>query len=395
MKFESFITRRYLFSKRRFQFISLINRLSTIGIVIGVASLVIVLSIFNGFTQYTEEKLYESDSHLKIYDFDERELTLLEPLLDGVKQLSSLSINSKAVLNTKSGSKVVELKSYKNEDYLKLVRGNVVNGLEDDLSGVMMGSGLAAELKLYPGDEIKIQTPEMIKRQLATYRKTPPINVDLISVVRSGIVDQDKMNAFVDWSNAKKLWRDKTPKNFELILDDPYESKVLKRNISKLIPNKTVETWQDRNQRLLFMMEFERYASFLIVGLIVLIALFNLFASITMTVLEKIRDISLLRVMGASNSRIKSIFLRLGIINGSLGVLLGLFIGVTLVLIQKEFALIKIVDNYFSQAVPVYLDPLDLVLVVIYSFIMTYVASSYPAKFALEKNPSEGIRFIE
>lgn len=390
MSFVDFITRRYIFSGRRFQFISLISWLSVIGIIIGVASLVLVMSIFNGFREMQKEQLLGLDPHLEIYSIDSKIYSYLSKKGE-VKRISYAS-EKKVLIGFGEANSGAKLIVYNNDEFLSDFRKRIQSGIYDTKKGLIAGGILANKLKFFPGDSIRIITPEQIKQSIVSYRNPAPREELITGLFYTNIKNYD--NFYLFGSQNEEITENDEYSSIVCNLSDPKLASKLKDEIIEIFPDVEISSWQDKNSQILGIMEFERYATFIILSLIILIAAFNLFVSISMTVLEKEKDIAIIKVLGATKESIGKIFFRVGFYTGSVGTLIGLVIGLVGIYTQIRFGWIPVANsnNVVMPDVPIKADKIEIAAAIFLSLGLTAISSSLPGRYILNRKIISGLR---
>jgi lipoprotein-releasing system permease protein len=407
MSTEFFIAKRYLFSKRKISFITIISAISVLGVTIGVAAMIIVLSVFNGFHNKVTSILVGFDPHIRIEAKSGSKLENYESVLGAVKSYgiynSAPFTLNKGMLSKRNSNKVIFIKGVDEENIDKVsgVKDLVQLGEFDlkndgDFGGIVLGLALADQLKSYIGDTITILSPVGLEYSLTQF--VEPITKEFIV---TGIFDSDNREydskyAYISISNAQNLFRLGNAVNgIEIRLDDINKSEEVKKEIqSKIGDNYSVLTWYDLHLDFYSILKIERWVTFIILSLIIAVASFNILGSLTMTVIEKKRDIGILKAMGASDNTITNIFLFEGLVVGLIGMFTGSFLGAGVVLAQKYFEFYKLDSSIYKiSALPVMIDVSDFIFVPLAALVLCFLASLYPARRAAKLNPVESIRW--
>jgi len=407
MNTEFFIAKRYLFSKRKISFITVISAISVIGVTIGVAAMIIVLSVFNGFHNKVTSILIGFDPHIRIESNNGSKMENYENVLGKVKELgvsnSSAYTLNKGMLTKKNSNKVTFIKGVDEENIDKvsgvkrLVRLGEFNLKNDgDFGGIVLGLGLADQLRSHIGDTITILSPIGLEYSLTQF--VEPITKEFVV---TGIYDSenreyDSKYAYISISNAQYLFKlGDAVSGIEIRLNDINNSEEVKKNLQTNLGEKyNVLTWYDLHLDFYSILKIERWVAFIILSLIIAVASFNILGSLTMTVIEKKRDIGILKAMGASDNTITRIFLFEGLVVGLIGMFAGSFLGAGVVLAQKYFEFYKLDSTIFSvTALPVMIDLTDFIFVPLAALVLCFLASLYPARRAAKLNPVESIRW--
>lgn len=407
MNTEFFIAKRYLFSKRKISFITIISAISVIGVTIGVAAMIIVLSVFNGFHNKVTSILIGFDPHIRIEEKTGSKLENYDAVLGdiknlGIKNSAPFTLN-KGMLTKRNSNKVIFIKGVNEEDIDKVsdVKSLVQLGEFDlkndgDYGGIVLGLALADQLKSYIGDTITVLSPVGLEYSLTQF--VEPITKDFIV---NGIFDSDNREydskyAYISISNAQKLFKlDNSVSGIEIRLNDINKSDEVKETIQGKLGDKyNVLSWYDLHLDFYSILKIERWVAFIILSLIIAVASFNILGSLTMTVIEKKRDIGILKAMGASDKTITRIFLFEGLVVGMIGMFAGSFIGAGIVLAQKYFEFYKLDSSIYKiSALPVMINVWDFIFVPLAALVLCFLASLYPARRAAKLNPVESIRW--
>jgi lipoprotein-releasing system permease protein len=364
--FESFIYRRYLIAKKKFQFISLINKLSILGIAIGVSSLIVIMSIFNGFRDYTILELIRDKPHLTITDYDDSFAEYIKQDTTNIYSFKTVYIND------------VLLEKNRNKSNCKIM-------ISKQYSGNIISNKIANSLDVFLGDTLKIVSLTQIESMISSFRllKAKKFIVDDVMYDNSNLIKTNDLNLKLPGS----------VKEMHLVLNDFEQAIIYSDILNNKFKDITVSTWYSKNKLLLVIMNIERYFVFIVLFIIVIIASFNLFASISMTVFEKNRDIGILRTIGSNKLSIKKIFLTQGIISGVIGLSLGVIIGMSIVISQITFHWLNInVNNGMSHPLPMQFSFIDLIFIIICTLLLVYLSAFFPSKFSTKKTISESIK---
>lgn len=408
MKFETFIAKRYLASKRKAQFITIISLVSIIGIMVGVAALLIVLSVFNGFTGIVTSILINFDPHIRIEQsggIDVKNYDTIENVLKGDKRISGFSpfLSGKGLIVSKSFNKVVFIKGVDDSsiDDVSGVQKNIVLGnfkFEDEfgVGSIVLGLTLSDRLNALVGDEISIVSPYALTSALTPFSHPTVMKFKVAGIYESNNKEYDAHYAYISIPSAKRLF-EKVDKysGVDLRLKDINKSEDIKKDLSSALDLKyEISTWYDLHADLYSMMKIERWIAYILLSLIILVASFNMLGSLYMTVLEKRRDIGVLQSMGASQSSIVKIFMFEGLLIGIIGTVCGIILGLVLIYLQKTFHLFPLDPTvYIIPAIPVEIHFLDFLTVSAASMILAVVAAYYPARRASKIIPIESIRW--
>lgn len=407
MSIERSIAIRYLVSKRQVGLVSLISFISVVGVTIGVAALVIVLSVFNGFSGLVTSILVNFDPHIRVELPRQSEAVIYEPLIQyaqGQRELQGLSrfAVGKAVVVSKNLNRVINVKGIEVDKVAevsglkeRIVLGNLELGGKKR-NTIVLGMTLADRLGVVVGDTVSIVSIAGSEAALLQLGQPLIRRFHVIGIYESNNKDYDSYFAFVGLEAAQSLFNmGSRISGVEMRLRSINQSDAFKSLIGdKFGAQFRVLTWYDLHRDLYSVMRIERWMAYIILCLIIGVASFNLLGSLTMSVIEKTRDIGILKSMGAMNKSIVKIFMFEGVLVGVLGSVLGLALGLLLVWLQSQYHLFPLDPTvYIIPAIPVEVHIMDLVVVVITAIALCSLAALYPAKRASNFVPVEAIRW--
>ena len=416
MRYETFIARRYLRSRRKTRFISIIGYFSIGGVAIGVAALAIVLSTMNGLETEVREKLLDMDAHLKITVFHNRGIPGEEwpALMDTIRSVPGVVgvtpyIEAQAMLKAQDRTTAIlrgidpatadEVYSIaKTLEYGELDFGMTVVDPGVPAYGMVVGRDLALA-EIGPVGEVGVMAvlPEEDESSpmISLFPQPRVRNFKVTGIFSSGLYEYDANYAYIGLETAQDLLgMGKRITGLAVRIDDMWSAERMKVRIDGMLPYPYyVFTWIDQNKNLFSWMTIEKWAMFIVLGLIILVAAFNIISTLIMVVLEKKGEIGILKAMGATSGSVQRVFVTQGMIVGVVGTTIGLVIGYGFCWAQQTFRLISLPpDVYFISAVPIDMRLLDAVLIVVLSMLICLFASLYPARRAAELVPVEAIR---
>lgn len=407
MRFELFIALRYLFTRRRHSFISVISLVSVLGVALGVGSLIVVLGVMNGFSNDLREKILGVNSHAIVMHLeggltDYEEQQQLVATTPGVEAVTPF-IYSEVMLSTATGVKGVILRGIDPAtagDVLNigrdLVQGNLKNlTTHDNPPGIVVGQELARRLGLTLGSQVNLLSPTGKQSAAGFSPKVKPFEV--VGVFNTGMFEYDTTLAFVSLDAARELLGLKKTRatGLEVKVNDVYAAEeISKAIVKKLGSGYYARNWMEMNANLFAALKLEKTAMFIILILIVLVGSFSIITTLVMMVMEKTKDIAVLMSMGATRESIRRIFLLQGSIIGMVGTTLGYALGVPTCLLLKQYRFIKLPkDVYPLDHLPVRLEWLDLTVIGLVAMALCFVATMYPARQASRLKPAEALRF--
>ncbi|MEO6694686.1 MAG: FtsX-like permease family protein [Ignavibacteria bacterium] len=407
MSIEFFIAKRYLFSKKKFNFITIISLISIIGVTIGVAALIIVLSVFNGFSSKVTAILISFDPHIRVEAESGNKLTEYNLLQEKIKSAGLTSSTpytlNKGMLANNSSNEVVFIKGV-DENEIGKVSGikDVMRFGEFDLKdqggygGIVLGLSLMGKLKSRPGDTVTLISPSGLENSLTQF-----VDPRTKKFIISGVYDSDNKEydgnyAYISIANSQDLFQlgDKV-NGVEMRLENITDSENEKEKLVSILGSDyKVLTWYDLHKDFYSILKVERWVAFIILSLIIAVASFNILGSLTMTVIEKKRDIGVLKAMGATDKMITNIFMFEGISVGVIGMVLGTLLGLGITLGQKYFEFYKLdATIYKITSLPVELRVYDFVFVPLAALVLCFLASLYPSRRAAKLDPVNAIRW--
>jgi len=406
--FEFFIAKKYLRTKNKLNFISIISILSALGITIGVAALIIVISVFNGFGDLAKKMLIESQPHIRINNKSvaNDEIDGIQLLLKSNKQVSAFSpyLQGKIVLTNKKQYQILDVKGLQRDekDDLWEIENNLISGNLDFSNNaktpkLLVSLTTAIKLSVRIGDTLTATSLKSIENMITNFLVIPNTQIFIVSgIYKSNSKSNDDMFAYTNLNSAKRLLGSSNISGFEVKLHDYETAKQVKDEIERKIAsdNISIQTWYDMNKEFYNVLQLERWGAFILLLLIISVATFNILGSLTMSVIEKRRDIGILRSMGASKNSILKIFMFEGILIGIIGTVSGFLIGIVICYLQIEFKLYPLDPmKYIIDAIPVKLHTSDLIIIPIVSMLLSFLAALYPAKRAVKLNVIDTIKY--
>jgi len=408
MGYERYIAQRYLRSKRQMRFINIIMLVSVTGITVGVAALIIALSVFNGFNSVVTRVLVGFDPHIRIEPARGRSVMLSDSVARLIMEdhrIAAMSpyIASKALLVTQRFSYAVLVRGV--EDSLigsvsgvkrSTVFGEFAFHDTPDEAGIVIGLTLADRLGVMVGSELTVMSPIGVDAMMTQFGQPNARKCAVVGIYDSNNKDYNLNYAFISLPCARELFQlDRGYSGIDMRLQTIDDAVDVQRRLEELLgPSYSVATWYDLHRDFYSAMTIERWSAYIILCLIVGVATFNVLGSLTMGVIEKRRDIGILKALGATGASITRLFMFEGILVGSLGTALGLFIGLTVCYLQIHYQLFPLDPTvYIIPALPVEVRWTDLLAVGLASMFLSTVASLYPARRAASLPPVEAIRW--
>ncbi len=399
MSLESFVALRFLKAKRRIGLISIISFISIAGITIGVAALIVVLSVFNGFNSFAVRQLVGFDPHLRITPVASTTLngdSLIAQLNISDMVSASPFIEGRSAIIHEGATQIAEIRGINRDTEAEGTPATLnLSVLEPGGGTILLGSLLANGLKVGMGEEVSVVSRRGL--ELALTQAAQPTTVPLrVAGTFSLNQEYDSHVAFTDLQTARDLFDlPEGEAGVEIRLQNYEEAKTVAGELQRQLGTAyRVETWQDLHSDLYGAMELERWAAFAILMFIIIVAVFNVLGSLTMTVIEKRRDIGVMKAMGAGDGTILRIFLYEGGLVGVIGTVAGLILGIGLTMLQSASGLVKLDTNsYLLPAVPVELHWQDVLLVTVTALLLATLAAIYPARRAARTYPADAVRW--
>ena len=408
MNFESFIAKRYLVSKHKINFITIISFISIAGITVGVAALIVVLSVFNGFGSLVTNYLMNLDPHVRVTAISnegEKNIKNLEQLLNNQHDIKSYSpfIEGKVLAYNKGITQVINLKGIDEQgiDEVYKLDENILYGNDKFFDSrspkVVIGLQLADRLQALVGDTLLLISPTNIEQALTQLSLPLSKKVIVEGIFSSKNNDYDAGYFFCNLKDAQYLfgYKDKF-QGYDIRLNDISDSDKIKKVLQNEldINNYSINTWYDFHQELYSVMQIERWTAYIILSLIIAVATFNILGSLSMSVIEKRRDIGILRSMGVTENSVLKIFMFEGLLIGIVGTLLGVIIGYIVCYIQIKYNIYPLdPSQYKIDSLPIEIRISDFFFISGASMLLAFLASIYPARRAAKVNPISAIKW--
>ncbi len=411
-KIEWQIASKYLKSKRKESFISFISWFALIGIALGVAVLIIVMSVMNGFRKDIVDGIIGVSGHIVIRNPSNK----IENYNDYITKIKynpqitnvSPSIEEQVLLSSKTGSLggLVYGLTYedlisRNQLYKNLINTDLAEFNKAE-NVILIGRVVARELNLNKNDNITLISPNGYITLMGSIPKIATFKI--IGIVNTGMYQYDSSLVILPFSVAQSFFNyGKSTQKIDLFIKNPQQAYNVKHKISNIIPqNVYIETWEDSNAYLINALKVEKNVMFLILSLVILIATFNIVSGLIMLVRSKTKEIAILKTMGLSSSSVVKIFLLIGIRIGFIGTFVGLVIGLlfsyNIEKIRKSLeyflkANLFSEEVYFLSTLPSQVDILQVLIIIIIALFFVVISSVYPALRASSITPIEGLKY--
>ncbi len=408
MRFEWFVCLRYLKAKRKQSFISLISLISVAGVTVGVMALIVVLAVMTGFTSEFRDKILGINSHVVVQDLggtlpDYRTTAATIAKIPGVVGVTPY-IYSQAMLTGGAGGTGAVLRGLDPASATSVLDLNrhMVAGTIDALNpangnqglpGIILGKELANQLQVMVGDRVKLLSAA---GPLTPMGVLPKIKVcRVVGIFDTGMYEYDSSLAYVSLATAQDFFNlGDAVHGLEVKVADIDTAAEIARRIERVLgPGYLAKDWMRMNRNIFSALKLEKTALSVIMTLVVLVAAFNIVSTLIMVVMEKTKDIAILKSMGATSGSIMRIFMYEGLVIGFTGTILGIAGGLTLCEILSRYHFIKLPDVYPVSTLPVKVLPFDVALIALSAVLITFLATLYPSYQAAKIDPAVALRY--
>ncbi len=407
--FAWFVARRYLTARRKQAFISLISAVSILGVAVGVAALIIALALMTGLQTEMRDRIVSSAAHLYIYKSGDAAFNTFEAdaavvlATPGVTGVAPAVVQKGMIQVTANAPAFVTLKGIdvKREPTVTSIVAGMRSGSLDALenrsedlpSGIILGVDLARSIGAHVGDRLTVITPD--GPVSPSGRMMGRRSFEVVGTFQLGLYELDSSYALISLPVALEFLHRQGPDLMQARVADMFEAPEIGAALgAKLGPLYTVENWTEMNKSLYSALVLEKMAISLTIGLVVLVAALNIVASLVLLVMEKSRDIAILRTMGAPAQAIRLIFMLQGLVIGAVGTFSGAALGLGVSYICDRYKLLTLPgDVYQITHVPFRTEPLDVTIVVVSAILVCWLATIYPARRAGQLDPAEALRY--
>ena len=406
--FEVYVALRYLVARRKQAFLSLISVISTLGVTVGVMALVVALALMTGMQQELRDRIVGSAAHVyvwKVGDGGYQDYRAEAQRMSELPRVISAapSILGKAMATSRHGEAFITVKGIDPEFERNVteVADAVIQGSLFDLDtvkgpalgGIVIGEGVSERLGVFVGDQVTLVTPNGTLSPLGMMPR--PRRLQVVGVFRLELYEYDNAYGFVTLDVAKRLLGKEQVEMMELRIDDLYASRETAARVAETMGTAYLTLdWSEMNQSLFSALWLEKVAISITIGLIVMVAALNIVASLVLLVMEKSRDIAILKTMGAARSSITKIFMLQGVIIGAVGTTIGAAGGYVLSTVLDRYRLIRLdMEVYQLSYVPFTVEMMDFVLVIVSALVVCFLATLYPSRQASRLDPAEALRY--
>lgn len=392
MRYELWISFRYLVSRRREKFISIISFISIMGVAVGVTALIVVLAVMSGFDNDLREKIVGTNSHIVIEK--DGGIADYNALIEKINKIphvvaSAPFVNGQALIRQKDRVTGVLFRGIdlERERHVTNIEKYLTAGtLELNKESVLIGRELALRLNLIIGDEISLIS--------AVSQKPNPFKI--VGIFNSGMFDYDMNLVFTSLEGAQEFYAVQgLAGGIGVKVDNVHNADRIRDEVQRSIGFEYwARSWSDLNKNLFSALRLEKITMFIILALIVLVACFNIISTLIMMVMEKTRDIGILKSIGATNTSIRNIFILNGFFIGFLGIAIGAAGGFILCHLLKTYQFVKLPrEIYYIDRLPVNLNLIDAGTVIVAAMAISLISTLYPAWQAARMEPVEALRY--
>ena len=405
-KLEKEVTLRYLKTRKKDGFLNIISIFSFIGISLGVAVLIIVMSVMNGFRTELVEKIIGFNAHavVKPYDLPISKENLKNIELKTLSNKLLFSNSSEGVLINKDYTKGLQLRGYSINGFEKLdiVKNQNFYGNRKLISKfISIGKELSINFNINIGDKVLIMSPSGVQTIVGNLPKQEAYIVD--SIFDSGLASFDQNIAFINIKDLENLFDlDESERFLEIYLKDPKKIDFAKKKLKEIFNQEYIYTWSDLNKSLFSALKVERNVMFIILSLIIIVAAFNIISGLTILVKNKTKEIAILKSIGVQNKSIVKIFFMVGFLIGTIATFFGILLGVLFsTYIENIRQLLSNIFNislfpeeiYFLSKMPSEINMYSIFVIAICSIIITSIVSIYPAIKASKLDPVKALKY--
>ena len=405
---EKEITFRFLKARKKDGFLNIISIFSFIGISLGVAVLIIVMSVMNGFRTELINKIVGFNAHITVKPYEKKYISpdrFNNIQLDSISKNLISSNSGEAIIIQTNVSKGIVLRGYSQKDFskLKMIKDETFVGDRNNLKKnyISIGKELSYTLGLDIGDDVTIMSSSGIETVIGSLPKKKIFTVT--SLFESGLADFDNNIAFINLNTLDEFFNlTDNDRNLEIYLKNPQNIENQKIIVEKIFPEEFVYSWADTNSSLFSALKVERNVMFIILTLIIIVAAFNIISGLTILVKNKTRDIAILKSIGVLNKSIVKIFFLVGVIIGTSATIFGILLGVIFSIYIENLR--KFLSNifdislfpeeiYFLSTMPSEISPSSIFLISLFSILITIIVSIFPALKAAKLDPVQSLKY--
>jgi lipoprotein-releasing system permease protein len=406
LPYQFFIARRYFRSKKKHKGISINTFISTAGVALGVMTLIVVLSVMSGFHEDLQDKILGVNAHVITMNYKGkmRDYETIKKKIDDVEGVvdSAPFIYGQVMLRFGDRAQGVVIRGIDpvsgtgTIDILQNLETGSIDNLkaDDKFPGIIIGKELLRRLGLFVGDTVDVVSPIGEIGPLGMMPKMKKFRI--VGYFEAGMYEYDSSLAFIDLAEAQQFFKyGNAVTGIEIKLNDIYGANRISQDIQEMLgPPFYAKDWMQMNRNLFSALKLEKIVMFIILTLIILVASFNIISNLIMIVIEKGREIAILKAMGAKNKGVMLIFVLHGLIIGVTGTVIGVVCGYALCYLLKTYKFINLPgDVYYLSYLPVKMSMFDFVVVPAAAIIITLLATAYPSWQAAKIDPVEPLRY--
>ena len=407
-KIERIIAFRYLKPKKKEGFLKVISIFSFTGIALGVAILIIVMSVMNGFRTELINKILGFNPHIIVKPYDKKinkeDLNNLDVLKEDISR-TAFTFSGQGILINRENTTGVLVRSYLQNDIYKidLIKKGVIDGSLSNFNKntISIGKELAISLDLIVGDEVTLMSTSNIQTPFGSLPLQEKFTVS--SVFSTGLAEFDQNVIFMPFENANSLFElSDMDIDLEILLNKPDKVRLVKDKVQKIFSDHYVYSWADLNKSFFGALKVERNVMFIILTLIIIVAAFNIISGLTILVKNKTKEIAILRTIGVSKNSIAKIFFLTGFIIGLLATITGVTIGILFSYYIEEIrVLITSIFNvrlfpeeiYFLSQMPSEINLCYIFIISVFSLLITFFATIFPSLSAAKLDPIKALKY--
>jgi lipoprotein-releasing system permease protein len=403
--FELHVALRYLLAKRKQAFISVISMISTLGVTVGVMALVIALALMTGLQDELRDRIVGSNPH--VYVWNTKGIDDYRAEAGKLRELSGVvgaapAILGQGLISASRDTQPIMVKGIDSEleQQVTDIKGAMISGsiealdAHDERDGILLGNDLATKLGVRVGDTVSVLTPqEMLTPNGLTLRPARLLRV--AGIFALGLFEFDSTYGYVSIDVAKRLFGKDQVDLIQLRVNDLADAPEVARTLlDRFGSDYLAEDWSVMNRSLFTALSLEKMAVSMTIGLIVMVAALNIVASLVLLVMEKHRDIAILKTMGASARSVTTIFMMQGLIIGIVGTTVGAAAGYAASYVLDRYKVVRVpMDVYQVSYVPFKVVPLDFALVIAAAVVVCFLATIYPSRQAAKLDPAQALRY--
>ena len=407
-KVERVIAFRYLKPKKKEGFLNVISIFSFTGISLGVAILIIVMSVMSGFRTELINKILGFNPHIIVKPYDEKinkeDINKLDEIKKNISRIA-LTFSGQAILINRENTTGILVRSYLQNDIDKidLIKNGIIDGSLNSFNKntVSIGKELAISLDLLVGDEITLMSTANLQTPFGNLPLQEKFKIS--SIFSTGLAEFDQNVIFIPFENANSLFElSDVDINLEIFLNKPDKVQLIKQSVQKIFSNHYVYTWEDLNKSFFGALKVERNVMFIILTLIIIVAAFNIISGLTILVKNKTKEIAILRTLGISKTSIAKVFFIIGFTIGFLATITGVTIGILFSYYIEEIrVLITSIFNirlfpeeiYFLSQMPSEINLGYIIIISLFSLLITFLATIFPSLSAAKLDPIKALKY--